>query len=203
MPPLTGLQVFLGRHPLQSPKQKNQHAAHYHCTIFPPHTLGSSTWQKPHSDELCRETSVAWLHIHHEHRLTRTEPCMRKIHLHHAETGPKWLQWLNFFTCPIPFAQGSQTTTQDLRLRPTRNRAQLGKQNRLSQTFGALLIATDSFPPKWKNCHFQIITFRFLNSKKIHILKRKTCFKDACTSLPMRRHHNKLSFKGQQIYIAC
>lgn len=100
-----------------------------------------------------------------------------KIHLHHAETEPKWLQRLNFLTCPIPFAQGSQTTTQDLRLRPTQNRAQLGKQNRLSQTFGALLIAADSFPPKWKNCHFQIITFCFLNSKKMHILKRKTCFK--------------------------
>lgn len=131
--------------------------------------------QKPRSDELSRETSVPWLH--HEHTLTRMELLHEKIHVHHAETGPKWLQWLNFLTCPILFTQGSQTTTHGLQLGPTRNRAQLGKQNQLSQTFGALLIRADSFPPKWKDCHFQIITFRVSNSKKMHISKRKTCFK--------------------------
>lgn len=33
------------------------------------------------------------------------------------------------------------------------------------------------FPHKWENCHFQMITFQFSNSKKMHILKRETCFK--------------------------
>lgn len=147
MSQLTGLQVF----PLQYPSRRTNPLPLHHF---------SPLREKLHSIGLFRETSVASLH--HWHVLARMELLHEKTHIHHAETGPKRPKWLNFPTFPIPFTQGSQN--HHTQLRPTQNRAQLGKQNPLSQTFGALLITADSFPYKWKNCHFQIITFHFSNS---------------------------------------
>lgn len=51
-------------------------------------------------------------------------------------------------------------------LRPAGNRAQLGKQNRLSQTFGALLITTDSFPPQVEELPFSNNYFSGFEFKK-------------------------------------
>lgn len=89
------------------------------------------------------------------------------------KTETKWLQWLNFITCLIPFSQETRTTACGLQLTETNwKQSSTWKTKLIVTDFGVLLITPDSFTSVEK-LPFSYHYFQFFKCKKVCIFWRR------------------------------